>query len=63
MSADASSNTNKIILTRSEDWEKWLRQLRANISNKIWPFINPDVEDNEPELKEQSNKLRFSNFN
>ena len=35
----------KAILTRSKDWEKWFWQLQANISNKIWPFIDSDSEE------------------
>jgi hypothetical protein len=47
MSSNINTNVNatagmKIILTRSEDWENWFWQLQANVSDKIWPYINPD---------------------
>ena len=35
----------KIILMWSEDWEKWFRELQANVSDEIWPYINPDVKE------------------
>jgi len=39
------STLTKIILTRSEDWEKWFWELQANVSNKIWPYIDSDVKE------------------
>ena len=38
----APETPTKTILTRSEDWEKWFWDLQANVSDEIWPYINPD---------------------
>ncbi|RMZ86702.1 hypothetical protein DV736_g6071, partial [Chaetothyriales sp. CBS 134916] len=32
----------KIILKRSDDWEKWLWQLRNTINSAVWKYIDPD---------------------
>ena len=37
-----ASETTKIILTRSEDWEKWIWQLQGSVNEQVWPYINPD---------------------
>jgi hypothetical protein len=37
-------SASKTILTRSEDWEKWYRELQANVSDEIWPHIKADGE-------------------
>src|SRR5436190_1845070 len=50
----ASTNT-KTILTRSEDWKPWYKDLKANVSSKIWPYINP--EGPERSLLQQSRRL------
>ncbi len=34
-----------VILTRSEDWDRWFWELQANISTEIWPYINPEAEE------------------
>jgi hypothetical protein len=39
----APETPTKTILTRSEDWEKWFWDLQANISDEIWPYINPEA--------------------
>jgi len=38
--ATASSST-AIILKGAEDWERWLKQLKANISAEFWPYVDP----------------------
>ena len=43
--------SNKTILTRSEDWEQWFKDLQANVSEQIWPYINPELPE-KPLLKE-----------
>ena len=37
-----ASTPTKTILTRSEDWEPWYKDLKANVSSEIWPYINPE---------------------
>ena len=32
----------KMILTCSEDWEKWFWNLKANVNKEIWLYINPE---------------------
>jgi hypothetical protein len=38
----APETPTKTILTRSEDWEKWFWDLQANVSDEIWPYIDPE---------------------
>jgi hypothetical protein len=42
--ASATSDA-KVILTRSEDWQKWYWQLQASVNSEIWPYINPEGEE------------------
>ena len=37
-----AESTMKTILTRSEDWEKWFWDLKANVNKEIWPYINSE---------------------
>ena len=39
------STNMKVILTRSENWKKWYKDLQASISSEIWPYINPDGQE------------------
>ena len=39
------SAITKIILTWSEDWEKWFWKLQANVSDKIWSYIDSDIKE------------------
>ena len=61
--ASIESTATKTVLIRSEDWEKWFKQLQANISDEIWPFINPDVEDEELSLLKAPKRLESININ
>ena len=46
-----ASTTTIVILKSADDWEPWLKQLKANISAKLWPYIDPATEaDPEPLL-------------
>ena len=51
----------KIILTWSEDWEKWFWDLQANISKKIWSYIN--LNNNELTLLKLSRYSELADFN
>ena len=42
--------TSKIILINSEDWEKWFWELQASVNEDIWPYIDPEGDD-EPLLQ------------
>ena len=44
MTSNVSTST-KTVLTRFKDWEKWFWELQANVSNEIWPYINPDIKE------------------
>ena len=55
-----AANTTKIILNGSEDWEKWLSELRGTVNNEIWPFI--DLEGEEWALKQLPNCLEYTDF-
>src|SRR5436305_7490519 len=62
--ATESIQQTKIILARSEDWEKWYRQLRGHVDREIWSLLDPEMnEENEEELIEQSQKPRFRDYN
>ena len=55
-----AANTTKTILNGSEDWEKWLSELRGTVNNEIWPFI--DLEGEERALKQLPNYLEYADF-
>ena len=62
--ATESTQQTKIILARSEDWEKWYRQLRGHVNREIWSLLDPEVdEENEEEPMEQPQKPRFRDYN
>jgi hypothetical protein len=37
----------EIILTRPEDWHKWLKTVRAQVDQDTWNCLDPDLEDDE----------------
>ena len=55
-----TSTTSKVILTRSEDWEKWFWELQANVSDEIWPYINPETQ--EQDLLQQPRRPELTDF-
>ena len=55
-----AANTTKTILNGSEDWEKWLSELRGTVNNEIWPFI--DLEDEERALKQLSDYPEYADL-
>ena len=62
--ATESTQQTKIILTRSEDWEKWYRQFRGHVNREIWSLLDPEMnEENEEEPIEQPQKPRFHDYN
>ena len=62
--ATESTATTKIILSRSEDWEKWFRQLRGHVDKDIWAFLDPDVnEEDEEEPMEKPVKPSLRDYN
>ena len=50
----------KIILMWSEDWKKWFWNLQANVSKKIWLYIN--FNNNELTLLELSRHSELADF-
>ena len=54
------SSTTKIILIHSENWKQWYEDLQANVSSKIWSYINP--EDQQQALLQQSLQSESSDF-
>ena len=57
----ASNATTTVVLTQPEDWVAWYRQLKANIDDQVWKYIDPDIdEDHEP--PEYPEKPEFSDF-
>jgi hypothetical protein len=62
--ATESTQQTKIILTRSEDWETWFRQLRGHVDKQIWLLLDPDIdEDDEEEPMEKPVKPRYTDYN
>ena len=51
-----------VILTRSEDWDTWFWELQANISHEIWPYINPEEEEEERNLLALPIRSESANF-
>ena len=43
--ATTTPESNRIILKRQEDWEKWYWQLQTDVNSEIWPYIDPDQPD------------------
>ena len=41
-SSQQGQKANVIVLTHPEDWEPWLKQVRAYANPDIWPHIDPD---------------------
>ncbi len=39
------ASETKVTLIHFKDWKKWFWQLQGNVSNEIWPFIDPDSEE------------------
>ena len=53
-------STTKIILTHSENWKQWYEDLQANISSKIWSYINSEAQ--QQSLLQQSSCSELINF-
>jgi hypothetical protein len=61
MSSNANTpTTTKVILTQSEDWEKWFWQLQSNVSGEIWLYIDP--EGDESALLETPKRPELADF-
>ena len=45
MAVSNEGNNIKIILTNSENWEKWYWNLQANVNDEIWQYIDPEAEE------------------
>ena len=56
-----AESITKTILTRSENWEKWFWNLKANINKEIWPYIN--LEGPVQPLREEPECPEPMNFN
>ena len=61
MSSNAIMSTiMKMILTQSEDWEKWFWQLQFNVSSEIWLYI--DLKEDESDMLKASKHPELTNF-
>lgn len=45
----ATHSTKKVILSKPEDWDDWVWELRSKVDQDIWPCIDPMVEKDELE--------------
>jgi hypothetical protein len=59
-----ATESTKIVLARSEDWERWYRQLRGHVDREIWSLLNPEVDEEIEEGPiERPQKPRFRDYN
>lgn len=64
MATELTATTTKIILSKTEDWEKWFRQLRGHVDKDIWAFLDPDVDEaDEEEPMEKPVKPSLREYN
>lgn len=40
-----AASSSRVILNRQEDWHDWYEQLRNLVHPEIWPFIDPDQDE------------------
>jgi hypothetical protein len=57
------SASDAVTLTNPEDWERWLKQLRAFTDEDIWGHIDPDDSDLEEEPLQKPTKPQVKDFN